>query len=251
MTTASIKVNPNLRGHPLLSCLPAAKYCYGNASGDVDVKEIVCVIETMSEIKFLGEGKKTHFETKLERTRRYTNSSMQYALVLVDISEPDLRVLSMLNESCMSAHFTLLLFWSWEEVAQTLLTLTNNSAPKERYNTAGETGASGAFVNAFSILPGITTTDLVRLVNERPTTVDDLLGVTAEDLAQLPGFGDKKSELFLAVLNCDLRATLTSTSALPLIPLESDDVEDHPTAPVVTKSVADALQKVRDEEEID
>ncbi|ORC87860.1 putative DNA repair protein [Trypanosoma theileri] len=147
---------------------------------------------------------------------RFNTSGSRIALLLLSGSQdPRPDVLAWLNIHCsVELNCLVMLCWTEEECASFLEGLADSSLGSVNYRIARkkESTPVPVLIDAFTQTPQLMTRNDVVRAAHRFGSAAKLFTVTSEDLAVIPGFGQKKAERLFAVLNASFQTSRRSVS---------------------------------------
>ena len=157
--------------------------------------QIRVLTAAISELQDRQRQRQLEDRIRLSRPQQNSKTQAFVVLVLCDVEEPHMDVLSWLNEVCLARECSLQMAWSNEDAARLLEGLVESASVSTDFVTRRrEDAALPALIDALT-QPGsqITRQDALKLANKFGT-VADILMLAPDSVAAMPGFGPKKSK---------------------------------------------------------
>lgn len=209
---------------------------------------VVCFSHLLKE----GPRRLTHDRLRSLRPATATTSSrggggaevasfVSCCVVLVDVEEPQLDILTWINLTCAEEEVVLQLCWTWSEAMALMEGLGEGGGepPERRSSIAGNGSSSSSvqiMIGALSQTPALMSRQDVIRASNKVSSVAELLLQTEHALSGLPGIGARKAKRIQGVFHAPFP---TTEARLDDIWLESAAAED--SHPPTTKVDAQSL----------
>jgi hypothetical protein len=214
-----ITTSPDIRGTVFVTGLPPQRYTYGPTHADFSCGPVVIVTAVISRLSATHTAHRSNRATVENRLTELgisrtgtaavrSRSSVCALLVHVDVTEPELEVLSYVNELGIAKGAQVLLAWNDAEAAAYVLSLCDSQTAAANSLVRPKAGDSAlaALLDFLMTSKVMQKPDATRFA-DRYETPAQLLAGTQHDLEALPKFGAARAKRMHAILHADFPTT--------------------------------------------